>query len=165
MSTQPAFNTVFGSLAQYNKGSIELVTGKKSHYAFSNIFEVAAQSAPYEKVVVGLNLGYVIEAIRAEGTSPWFTCAHDEFVIAVDGIVRVDFLKLDAATAQGDGTQLAGELPKGRPMGYVLLKRGHQALLPAGCAYRFEASTPCVLLQQTVQGYLSIEKWADICLK
>ncbi|MNL41447.1 hypothetical protein D3C87_1638550 [compost metagenome] len=107
----------------------------------------------------------MIEAIRAEGTSPWFTCAHDEFVIAVDGNVRVDFLKLDAATAQGDGTQLAGELPKGRPMGYVLLKRGHQALLPAGCAYRFEASIPCVLLQQTVQGSLSIERWADICLK
>lgn len=70
MGTQPAFNTVFGSLAQYTKGSIELVTGKKSHYAFSNIFEVAAKSAPYEKIVVGLNLGYVIEAIRAEGTSP-----------------------------------------------------------------------------------------------
>lgn len=165
MSTQPAFKTVFGSLAHYTKGSIELVTGKKSHYAFSNIFEVAAQSAPYEKVVVGLNLGYVIEAIRAEGTSPWFACSHDEFVISVDGSVRVDFLKLDEAPPAGDGTQLAGDLPRGRPMGYVLLQRGHQALLPAGCAYRFEASSACVLLQQTVQGPLSVEKWADICLK
>nr|WP_100549918.1 MULTISPECIES: hydroxyquinol 1,2-dioxygenase [unclassified Pseudomonas] len=170
MSTQPAseaesFKTKFGSLTNYSKGSIELVSGKKSHYAFSNIFEVASQSAPYEKVVVGLNLGYVIETLRAEGTSPWFTCAHDEFVVSVDGSVRVDFLKLDAVPEQVDGTQLAGELPKGRPMGYVMLKRGHQALLPAGCAYRFEASTPCVLLQQTILGALSVEKWADICLK
>lgn len=165
MSTQPAFKTVFGSLEHYTKGSIELVTGKKSHYAFSNIFEVAAQSAPYEKVVVGLNLGYVIEAIRAEGTSPWFACSHDEFVISVDGSIRIDFLKLDEAPAPGEGTQLTAELPNGRPMGYVLLKRGHQALLPAGCAYRFEASSACVLLQQTVQGPLSVEKWADICLK
>lgn len=165
MSSQPAFKTIFGSLEHYHKGSIELVTGQKSHYAFSNIFDVAAHSAPYEKVVVGLNLGYVIETLRAEGTSPWYTCAHDEFVISVDGDVRVDFLKLDAPLTTGDGTQLAGELPKGRPMGYVLLKRGHQALLPAGSAYRFEASSACVLLQQTVQGPLSIEKWAAICLK
>jgi len=132
---------------------------------FSNIFEVAAQSAPYEKVVVGLNLGYVIEAIRAEGTSPGSPAPTTNSSSPLTALFASTFSRLDAATAQGDGTQLAGELPKGRPMGYVLLKRGHQALLPAGCAYRFEASTPCVLLQQTVQGYLSIEKWADICLK
>jgi hypothetical protein len=50
-------------------------------------------------------------------------------------------------------------------MGYVLLKRGHQALLPAGCAYRFESARPSVLLLQTIKGPLSVEKWADICLK
>jgi len=163
MST--AYRTVFGDLDHFNKGSIEIIQGEASHYAFSNIFEVAQQSAPYEKVVVGLNLGYVIETIRAEGQSPWYTCAHDEFAISMDGDVRVDFLKLDEPLSDGEGTRLAGELPKGKPMGYVQLKRGHQCLLPAGCAYRFEASRPCVLLQQTIKGPLSVEKWAAICLK
>ncbi|KAB0783779.1 hydroxyquinol 1,2-dioxygenase, partial [Pseudomonas aeruginosa] len=40
-----------------------------------------------------------------------------------------------------------------------------QVLLPAGRAYRFEATRPCVLLQQTILGPLSVEKWSDICLK
>jgi hypothetical protein len=49
-------------------------------------------------------------------------------------------------------------------MGYVVLRKGHQALLPAGCAYRFAAGKPGVALVQTVLGELSVEKWADICL-
>lgn len=164
MSTA-AVKTVFGSLDNYTKGSVEIISGEARHYAFSNIFEVAANSLPYEKVVVGLNLGYVIETLRAEGQSPWFTAPHDEFAIVMDGEVRVDFLKLDAPAKYGEGTHLAGELPVGQSMGHVLLKRGHQCLLPAGSAYRFEASRPGVLLQQTIKGPLSIEKWADICFK
>lgn len=160
-----AINTVFASLDNFHKGSVEIISGEARHYAFSNIFEVAQNALPYEKVVVGLNLGYVIETLRAEGQSPWFTAAHDEFAIVMDGEVRVDFLKLDAPSQYGEGTHLAGELPVGRPMGYVLLKRGHQCLLPAGTAYRFETSRPGVLLQQTIKGPLSVEKWADICLK
>jgi quercetin dioxygenase-like cupin family protein len=160
-----AIETVFGSLDKYTKGSVEIISGQASHYAFSNVFEVAEQSLPYEKVVVGLNLGYVIETLRAEGQSPWYTAAHDEFAIVMDGEVRVDFLKLDTPVNAGEGTQLAGEVPAGKPMGYVLLKRGHQCLLPVGTAYRFEASRPGVILQQTIKGPLSVEKWADICLK
>lgn len=164
MSTA-ASQTMFGSLDRYQKGGIEIIQGQASHYAFSNVFEVAEKSPPYEKVIVGLNLGYVIEVLRAEGQSPWFTCAHDEFAISMDGEVRVDFLELDRPLDEGEGTRLAGELPQGKPMGYVLLGRGHQCLLPAGCAYRFDASRPGVLLQQTIQGPLSVEKWTDICLK
>ncbi|MDE8655254.1 hydroxyquinol 1,2-dioxygenase [Pseudomonas aeruginosa] len=160
-----AIRTVFGSLGDYRKGSIELVKGDARHYAFSNVFEVASRSAAYEKVVVGLNLGYVIEVLRAEGRSPWFTCSHDEFAISMDGEVRVDFLDFDMPPTEGEGTRLAGDQPRGRPMGYVLLGRGHQVLLPAGRAYRFEATRPCVLLQQTILGPLSVEKWSDICLK
>ncbi|CAM3331625.1 hypothetical protein SAMN04490207_0436 [Pseudomonas gessardii] len=160
-----AIETIFGSLDKYDKGSVEIIKGQASHYAFSNIFEVAQKSAPYEKVVVGLNLGYVIETLRAEGQSPWFTAAHDEFAIVMDGEVRVDFLKLDAPLTAGEGTQLAGELPAGKPMGYVLLKRGHQCVLPAGTAYRFDSRHPGVILQQTIKGVLSVEKWADICLQ
>lgn len=68
--TSTAFKTVFGSLDNYQKGSVEIVKGKASHYVFSNVFEVAERSAPYEKVVVGKNLDYVIETLRAEGRSP-----------------------------------------------------------------------------------------------
>ncbi|WP_325948417.1 hydroxyquinol 1,2-dioxygenase [Pseudomonas putida] len=160
-----AVNTVFASLDNFRKGTVEIISGEARHYAFSNIFEVAQNSKPYEKVVVGLNLGYVVETLRAEGQSPWFTAAHDEFAIVMDGEVRVEFLKLDAPSKHGEGTHLAGELPVGKPMGYVLLKRGHQCLLPAGSAYRFEASRPGVILQQTIKGPLSVEKWAEICLK
>ncbi len=160
-----AIETVFGSLDNYCKGSVEIISGQASQYAFSNIFEVAEKSLPYEKVVVGLNLDYVIETLRAEGQSPWFTAAHDEFAIVMDGEVRVDFLKLDVPLQAGEGTRLAGELPAGKPMGYVQLSRGHQCVLPAGTAYRFDSSRPGVILQQTIKGPLSVEKWADICLR
>src|SRR6266481_9291324 len=71
--------TVFGSINDHRKGSIEIVSGDPKHYVFSNIFEVASKSPPYERVVVGKNLEYVQEVMRAEGVSPWFGCAHDEF--------------------------------------------------------------------------------------
>jgi hypothetical protein len=47
----------------------------------------------------------------------------------------------------------------------VRLRRGHQALLPAGTAYRFEAVTKGVVLVQTILGRYSVEKWADICIQ
>ena len=62
--------TVFGSISDYQKGGIEIVSGDPKHYVFSNIFEVASKSAPYERVVVGKNLEYVQEVMRAEGRSP-----------------------------------------------------------------------------------------------
>jgi hypothetical protein len=159
--------TWFGSLDHHRKGSIEIIKGKPEHYAMSNVFEVASQSAPFEKVVVGKNLKYVIEALRAEGSSPWFAASHDEFAVVLDGEVDVYFIKpsdgplVDAKT---EGTvRLEGE-PSGQSMGYVRLGRGHQALLPAGAAYRFEAVKKGVLLVQTILGACSVEKWADICI-
>ncbi|MDN7613176.1 hydroxyquinol 1,2-dioxygenase [Burkholderia cepacia] len=162
--TDTAFHTVFGSLDHYRKGEIEITSGSARHYAFSNVFEVASKSAPYEKVVAGKNLEYVIEVLRTDGQSPWFACPHDEFVIQMDGEVRIDFIKLDSPPKLGRGTVSAGAQPAGRKMGYVVLRKGHQALLPAGCAYRFTASRPGVALVQTVLGELSVEKWAEICL-
>lgn len=162
--TDTSFHTVFGSLDGYRKGEIEITSGDARHYVFSNVFEVASRSAPYEKVVVGKNLEYVIETLRTEGQSSWFACAHDEFVILLDGEVRIDFIKLGTDPKGSTGTVLAGEHPAGRPMGHVVLQWGHQALLPAGCAYRFSAQKAGVALVQTVLGELSVEKWADICL-
>lgn len=162
--TDTAFHTVFGSLDGYTKGEIEITSGSAKHYAFSNVFDIASKSEPYEKVVAGKNLEYVIEVLRTDGQSPWFACAHDEFAIQMDGEVRIEFIKLDRPPTTGRGTVSAGMQPAGREMGYVVLRKGHQALLPAGCAYRFAASKPGVALVQTVLGELSVEKWADICL-
>jgi hypothetical protein len=161
-------DTYLGSLANYRKGSIEIIKGKPGHYAMSNVFEVANQSAPYEKVVVGKNLKYVIETLRAEGNSPWFVASHDEFAVALDGEINVYFIKPSGGPLVGEQTEgtvrLEGE-PSGEPMGFVRLRRGHQALLPAGAAYRFEAQKTGVLLVQTILGPASVEKWADICIQ
>lgn len=162
---QSSYTTVFGSLDDYRKGGVELINDDARHYAFSNVFEVASKSKPWEKVAVAKNFEYVIEAIRAEGTSPWRTCAHDEFAVCMDGEVTVDLVKLDASPlAEGAEGSIAlpGE-PAGRKMGRVHLKRGHQVLLPAGAAYRFTADAPSVLIQQTIVGPDTQFRWAEIC--
>jgi len=63
--------TRFGSLEHYEKGGVEVINDDARNYVFSNIFEVASHAKPYEKVAVGKNIEYVIEAIRVEGTSGW----------------------------------------------------------------------------------------------
>jgi hypothetical protein len=160
--------TWFGSLENYRKGSIEIIKGKPEHYAMSNVFEVAAGSAPYEKVVVGKNLKYVIETLRAEGSSPWFAASHDEFAVVLDGEIDVHFIKPSdgpLVDAQSEGSVRLDGQPSGQSMGFVRLRRGHQALLPAGAAYQFEAVQKGVLLVQTILGRDSVQKWADICIQ
>jgi hypothetical protein len=179
-----SYRTVFGSIAAYEKGSIEIINDDPKHYVYSNVFEVVANAKPYEKIAVAKNLEYVIEAIRAEGRSSWMSCAHDEFVVVMDGEVEVELVKLTAdggtaadtpPTALGDtrasadkakpgAVVIQGE-PQGRRMGRIRLRRGHQALLPKGAAYRFSAARPAALIQQTQKGELTIEKWADICVR
>ena len=83
------YETKFGSLDQFEKGTIEIIDDDPKRYAFSNMFEVASGAKPYEKVAVGKNMEYVLEVLRAEGTSGWRTCAHDEFALVVDGEVEV----------------------------------------------------------------------------
>ncbi|MCY4389469.1 MAG: hypothetical protein OXC18_20425 [Desulfurellaceae bacterium] len=162
-----AYTTVFGSLAHYEKGRVEIIQDKARHYAFSNIFEVASQAQPYEKTAVAKNLEYVVEVLRAEGRSDWFTAAHDEFAVVMDGHLELHLVKLDdpaavvSPDAQGS-VRLPGS-PTGKKMGWIKLRRGHQALLPAGAAYQFIAEQPSVILLQTLQGPLTVEKWADIC--
>jgi len=161
------FQTVFGSLRDYTKGELQIIDDDPKNYAFSNVFDVASKSKPYEKVVVAINLGYVLEAVRAEGTSAWYAASHDEFAIVMDGDIEVELLKLDApdsiAPASKRGSVLAGERPAGKKMGTVRCRRGHQVLLPKGAAYRFKALSAGVILLQTVEGELSVQKWRDIC--
>lgn len=164
------FRTVFGSLKDFTKGEIEIIDDERRNYAFSNMFEVASKSAPYERVVVGKNLEYVLETVRAEGTSDWYTASHDEFALVMDGKVELDLVKLDdshgiAPPGKAGAVKLHGD-PAGRKMGLIKMGRGHQALLPAGAAYRFRAPDPDavgVLLMQTILGDESVEKWSEIC--
>ena len=159
--------TVFGSLNQYAKGGIQIIRDDPGNYAFSNVFEVASRSRPWEKVAVARNMEYVLEAVRAEGTSPWFAAAHDEFALVMDGSVEVRLRKLDASARVPEGTQgttlLSGE-PPGRKMGLIRARRGHVSLLPAGAAYQFSAAATGVLIIQTIIGAHTVERWADICI-
>jgi len=160
--------TQFASLQNYKKGGVEIIDDDARNYVFSNLFEVAAHAAPYERIAIGKNFEYVIEVARADGLSPWFSCAHDEFALSMDGRVEVHLIKLtdpgSFVTPHSQGAhRLATELPDGRKMGRIVLNRGHMALLPAGSAYRFQADVPAAVVFQTLQGPLTIEKWAEIC--
>lgn len=158
--------TRFGSLNHYEKGGVEIINDDPKHYVFSNIFEVASMSKPYEKVAVGKNLQYVIEAIRAEGTSEWRAAAHDEFALVMDGEVELRLLKLDDPSIvppQKEGSIRLPGNPAGRKMGLVKARRGHMALLPVGAAYQFHADRPGVILLQTMAGDDTQYRWAAIC--
>lgn len=163
------YTTEFGSINSYKKGGVTIIDDDPKRYVFSNMFEVAAKSLPYERVAVAKNFEYVIESAKAEGESAWYTAAHDEFVISMDGKVRVDFIKLPDPDAVVDpesegAIKLSGK-PEGANMGYVILGRGHMAMLPVGAAYRFSADKACTLLIQTIDGPETQHKWAQFCQK
>lgn len=160
------YRTRFGSLDHYEKGGVEVINDSPKNYVFSNVFEVASKSKPYEKVAVGKNIQYVIEAIRAEGTSEWRAAAHDEFALVMDGEVEIRLLKLDNPSIVPPGKQGSVALkdaPQGRKMGGVRTRRGHMTILPAGAAYQFHARQPGVILLQTMKGDDTVERWAEIC--
>jgi hypothetical protein len=162
-----AYETQFGSLDRYQKGGVQVIDDDVKHYAFSNCFEIASRAKPYERVVFGQNQIYVLEALRAEGDSPWYTCAHDEFALVMDGEVEVHLVKLGSEQtvpdAEHNGAVLVKGEPRGQKMGWMKCKRGHQALLPKHTAYRLRSAKPGVVIVQTCKGDLSIERWADIC--
>lgn len=160
--------TRFASLDNFEKGSVE-ITGSDSakRYLFSNMFDVAKAAQPWERVIIAKNLEFTIECARAEGTSPWYVCAHDETVLSMQGEMTIHFVQpADAgllASAQPSGaTKLAIE-PAGKTMGWVKVTRGHLTLLPAGAVYQIRPQSLGVLLFQSEQGAESIARWAAIC--
>lgn len=161
------YETRFGSLQKFEKGGVQPISDDVKNYAFSNCFEIASKSLPYERVVFGQNQIYVLECLRAEGSSPWYTCAHDEFALVMDGEIQIHLVKLQGEQVVPDenhngAVRVKGE-PRGAVMGWMKLKRGHQAMLPKNAAYQFRCSKPAVLVLQTCKGDLSIERWAEIC--
>jgi hypothetical protein len=161
------YQTRFGSLDAFEKGGVQIIDDNVKNYAFSNCFEIASKAKPYERVVFGQNQIYVLETVRAEGTSPWYTCAHDEFALSMDGEVGIHLIKLQPEQTVPDvehnGAVLVKGEPKGQKMGWLKIKRGHQALLPKNSAYQFRTAKAAVLVLQTCKGDLSVERWADIC--
>jgi hypothetical protein len=161
------YKTQFGSLDRFEKGGVQTISDEVKNYAFSNCFEIASKSKPYEKVVFGQNQIYVLECLRADGTSPWYTCAHDEFALVMDGEVEIHLIKLQGEQivpdAEHNGAVLVKIEPRGAKMGWMKLTRGHQGMLPKNTAYQFKSSKPGVVVLQTCKGDLSIERWAQIC--
>jgi hypothetical protein len=158
--------TVFGSLEHFQKGGVQVIDDSAKDYAFSNVFDVASKSRPYEKVAVAKNLKYVLEAVRTEGVSPWFANVHDESALVMDGEILVQFIQptVPPAPPGTEGTLRLDHEPSGTRMGWVRAKRGHMVLLPAGAAYQFQTiGRPGVLLVQTIAGPQTVERWADIC--
>ena len=159
-----AYATKTGSLASYRKGVIELNDDLRK-YAFSNVFEVAGKSAPFERVAVAQNLEYVAEAVRVEGESPWYAAPHDEFAIVMDGEVTFNFVKLadDQVPGHAGGAAQLGGKPNGPVMGRITARRGHQVLLPHGSAYQLASARPAVAIIQTCDGPVTVKRWSDIC--
>lgn len=162
-----AYQTRFGSLDHFEKGQVQPIDDNVRHYAFSNCFEIASKAKPYERVVFGQNQIYVLECVRAEGRSPWYTCAHDEFALVMDGEVEIHLVQLAGEQVVPDtehqgAVRVKGE-PQGKAMGWMALRRGHQALLPKNAAYQFRSAKPGVVILQTCKGDVSVERWAEIC--
>jgi hypothetical protein len=164
-SSTTQYSTVFGSLDHFDKGGVEAIADDPRNYVFSNMFEVAANAAPWEKVAVAKNMEYVLEVIRAEGTSPWRATPHDEFALVVDGRVVVELIDPDEPLVDADASGSIGVdgEPAGKPMGHVMASHGHMVLLPAGRCYRFVADQPSVILLQTIEGPDTVQRWAEIC--
>ena len=161
------YQTVFGSLEHYEKGGVQVIDDDPKHYVFSNVFEVASKSKPYEKVCVGKNLDYVLEVAARR--------RHVALVRGRPRRVGADHGRRGRGPLRQAGSggrcrpgrkapiKLAAE-PKGKKMGWVKCRRGHQALLPKGAAYQFRAvGKPGVIMLQTIKGDLTVEKWAEIC--
>jgi hypothetical protein len=159
--------TKTASLMDYTKGKLELFADDPKHYAFSNLFEVANMSEPFERVAVTKNVEYVTEVMKVDGASPWYAAAHDEFALVMDGEIEFNFVELDEAHTVPADKLGAVQLPAGAGgtrMGRILARRGHLVLLPVGAAYQLCSAQPSVTILQTVAGELTQERWADICV-
>jgi hypothetical protein len=159
-----AYKTRLASLADYDKGHVEIIDDDPKNYAFSNIFEVASLARPFEQIAVAKNFEYVLEVVRVEGTSGWRAAAHDQSALVLDGEVEFTFrTRRDGQPLPDNGSGRLPEEAAETPMGRVIARRGHLTLLPAGRAYRLSSQAPAALLIQTVEGPDTQFRWAEIC--
>ncbi|NOT56625.1 MAG: hydroxyquinol 1,2-dioxygenase [Deltaproteobacteria bacterium] len=159
---KPTKNTpLSASMASYSKGGVDIVDPRENikRYVYSNVYEVGARAKPYEKIAVAKNGPYVVECIAAEGVMPtWRLHPHDEFLVCLEGEVRVDFIAPRVELPAGAHREVPGE-----EMGYIIIREGDLALLPKGMAYRLSASRRSLLLQQGKQSEETVLAWDKIC--
>jgi hypothetical protein len=159
---KPAKDTpLSASMAHYSKGEVDIVDPRENlkRYVYSNVYEIGARAKPYEKIAVAKNGPYVIECVVAEGAmAQWRLQPHDEFIVCLEGEVRVDFIEPRAEIAAGAHTDVPGE-----SMGYIIVREGNLCLLPKGMAYKFSAGKRSLLLQQAKQSDGTIFAWETIC--
>ncbi len=152
-----------GSMARPTKGGIEIMDPSESprRYVFSNIYEIGAQAKePYRKLAVAKNGPYVVECLVAEGVMPqWRLKEHDEFLLCIEGEVRVDFIEPRTEVPPGGHPSIPGE-----ELGYIIVREGNLCLLPKGIAYRLRAERRSLLLQQTKASPDTVYAWEEICL-
>src|SRR3979409_432691 len=70
------WKTQFGSLDDYDKGRVEVIDDDPKHYTFSNMFEVASISRPYQQVAVGKNSQHVVRGLHADRRSRPVRAGH-----------------------------------------------------------------------------------------
>ena len=154
-------NPLSASMASYKKGGVDIVDPRENvkRYVYSNVYEVGARAKPYEKIAVAKNGQYVVECIAAEGVMPtWRLQPHDEFIVCLEGEVRVDFIAPRVELPAGGHHEVPGE-----EMGYIIVREGNLCLLPKGMAYRFSANRRSLLLQQGKLSEATVLAWNEIC--
>jgi len=150
-----------GSMAQHAKGGVDIVDPREHirRYVYSNVYEIGARAKPYEKLAVAKNGPYVIECMVAEGAMPkWRLQPHDEFLLCLEGEVRVDFIEPRTELPAGSHAEVPGEA-----MGYIIVREGNLCLLPQGMAYKLSAPRRSLLLQQAKQSEDTVFAWEEIC--
>jgi hypothetical protein len=150
-----------GSMAQHQKGGVELVDPHEQvrRYVYSNVYDIGAQAKPYEKLAVAKNGPYVVECLVAQGVMPeWHLQPHDEFLLCLEGEVRIDFIEPRTELPPGNHASVPGE-----ELGHIIVREGNLCLLPKGMAYKLSASRRSLLLQQAKQSAETVFAWEKIC--
>lgn len=149
------------SMEKYTKGSLLLIDDKPIRYAMSNIYDIGATwPNAYERVVIGKNGQYVLACFRAEGEDKsWWYMPHDEYLVLVEGEVRVDYVEPRDEIEAGPHAKVSGT-----DMGHMVLRDGSLASLPARVAYRMRAPRKSLLLLQTKHNPWLTYAWEKICL-
>ena len=98
----------------------------------------------------------MLEAIRAEGTSPWFTASHDEAAMVMDGEVEIRLVKLDRRSWPRitKAPRCSRAIPTASRWATSSRRRGHMALLPERRGVSISRAKPGVILLQTIEGDL-----------
>jgi len=159
---QPSKNLpLSATMARHEKGGVDIVDPRENvkRYVYSNVYEIGTRAKPYEKLAVAKNGPYVVECIVAEGVMPqWRLQPHDEFLVCLEGEVRVEFIEPRVELPAGGHTEVPGET-----VGYIIVREGNLCLLPKGIAYQFSASRRSLLLQQAKQSEDTVFDWENIC--